>query len=198
VKRAIDIAAALLGIVVSLPLMVLVALVVLFTMGRPVLFLQERAGWHGRTFRMYKLRTMTLDRDAMGTLLPDADRLTPTGTFIRRTSLDEVPQLLNVLRGEMSLVGPRPLLPEYLPRYNAYQARRHEVRPGMTGWAQVNGRNTLEWADRLAMDVWYVENRSFRLDMKILFMTISRVFSREGVSAEGHATVSEFKGEHLP
>lgn len=194
VKRTLDIAAALLGIVVLSPLMLAVGLVVLVTMGTPVLLVQERAGWHGRTFRLYKFRTMTTGRDASGELLPDADRLTRAGAVIRRTSLDELPQLLNVLRGEMSIVGPRPLLPEYLPLYTEQQARRHDVRPGITGLSQVAGRNALSWEDRLRLDVEYVERRSLWLDARIVIKTVAVVFRQRDVAHPGSATMPKFVG----
>ncbi|MCE5191377.1 MAG: sugar transferase [Actinomycetia bacterium] len=193
-KRTIDITAALLGIVLLSPLMLVVGLVVLFTMGKPVLFVQERAGWHGRTFRLYKFRTMTIDRDASGELLPDADRLTRAGAVIRRTSLDELPQLINVLRGEMSIVGPRPLLPEYLPLYTERQARRHDVRPGITGLSQVAGRNALSWEDRLSLDVEYVERRSLWLDASIVLQTVAVVSQQSDVAHPGSATMPKFSG----
>lgn len=163
-------------------------------MGKPVIFRQLRVGRLEQTFTFYKFRTMTVERDATGSLLPDAHRLTPVGRFLRATSLDELPQLWNVLKGDMSLVGPRPLLPKYLPRYNGFQRRRHEVKPGITGWAQVNGRNTLSWDEKFEMDVWYVNNRSFRLDLKILWLTLLRVLRCDGISQPGHATMPEFKG----
>ncbi|NLC37040.1 MAG: sugar transferase, partial [Alcaligenaceae bacterium] len=159
-----------------------------------VFFRQVRPGLHGKPFRMIKLRTMTDARGPDGTLLPDADRMLPFGRFLRSTSLDELPELWNVLKGDMSLVGPRPLLMEYLPLYTPEQARRHEVRPGVTGWAQVNGRNAISWEEKFALDVWYVDCRSFWLDLKILGMTVMSVLKRDGVSAAGEATVSKFKG----
>lgn len=193
-KRTIDIVAALLGIVVLSPLMLVVGVVVLVTMGKPVLFMQERAGRHGRSFRLYKFRTMTNECDASGSLLPDADRLTHTGAFIRRTSLDELPQLFNVLRGEMSIVGPRPLLPEYLPLYTEQQARRHDVRPGITGLSQVAGRNALSWEDRLRLDVEYVERRSPWLDASIVIKTVAVVAQHSDVAHPGSATMPKFVG----
>ena len=164
-------------------------------MGPPALFRQQRPGRNGERFTLLKFRTMRDATDAAGQPLPDAERLTPLGEFVRRSSLDELPQLLNVLRGDMSLVGPRPLLMEYLPLYSARQARRHEVRPGITGWAQVNGRNALGWPEKLEMDVWYVENRSFLLDLKILLLTVGRVLARSGISQPGAATMEKFRGE---
>ena len=185
IKRALDTAAAALGLLLLAPLMALLALLIRASMGRPVLFRHQRPGLHGRPFTLYKFRTMTDARNAQGELLPDADRVTPLGRFLRSTSLDELPELWNVLRGEMSLVGPRPLLLSYLDRYTPEQARRHQVLPGITGWAQVNGRNALEWEKRLAMDAWYADHCSFWLDARILVMTLLKVISREGVCEDG-------------
>lgn len=193
-KRLIDMllaSAALL--LLSLPLL-LIALVVRLRLGSPVLFRQERPGLHGLPFTMIKFRTMTDGCDSTGQILPDAQRLTGIGRFLRATSMDELPELWNVLRGEMSLVGPRPLLMEYLPLYTLEQARRHEVRPGISGWAQVNGRNALSWEERLALDVWYVDHRNFFLDLRILWLTLRKVLVREGITAPGEATMSKFKG----
>jgi lipopolysaccharide/colanic/teichoic acid biosynthesis glycosyltransferase len=193
-KRAFDlITATVLLAVLALPL-ALLALVIRVRLGSPVLFRQQRPGLHGRLFLMIKFRTMTDARNAQGELLPDAERLTALGRALRASSLDELPELWNVLWGHMSLVGPRPLLPEYLPLYNAHQARRHEVRPGITGWAQVNGRNALSWEDRFDLDVWYVDHQSFALDLRILALTVRKVLLREGISAPGEATVSRFTG----
>ena len=194
IKRGFDVAGALAGLVLLSPVLVVVALLVRMKLGAPVLFVQERPGRGGRPFRMIKFRSMTDATDGAGRARSDAERLTPFGRRLRATSLDELPELWNVLRGEMSLVGPRPLLMAYLPRYSPEQARRHAVRPGITGWAQVNGRNALEWRDRLAMDVWYVDHRSFLLDLRILAMTFGRVWRREGISAAGEATMREFMG----
>lgn len=180
-------------LVFLLPLLVLV-LLIRYNLGSPFFFRQTRPGLHGRPFEMVKFRTMTDERDADGNLLPDAERLTKFGKFLRSTSLDELPELWNVLKGDMSLVGPRPLLMEYLPLYTKEQARRHEVRPGITGWAQVNGRNALSWEEKFALDVWYVENQSFWLDIKILWLTVKKVLVREGISATGEATMSKFTG----
>lgn len=193
-KRVIDVGTCLLGLLPAAVVGAIVGLAVWLSMGRPVLFRQVRPGRYGRLFEVLKFRTMTDARAADGTLLPDSQRLTRLGRFLRKTSLDELPQLWNVLRGEMSLVGPRPLLPEYLDRYTPEQARRHEVRPGITGWAQVNGRNATTWEERLRQDVWYVDNWSLWLDFKILWMTVVKVLRREGVSKEGHATMPEFMG----
>jgi lipopolysaccharide/colanic/teichoic acid biosynthesis glycosyltransferase len=178
----------------ALPLLVL-AWQVRRKLGSPVLFTQVRPGMHGKPFRMVKFRTMTDACDASGALLPDAQRLTTFGRFLRASSLDELPELWNVLRGEMSLVGPRPLLMEYLPLYSPQQARRHEVRPGISGWAQVNGRNAISWADKFALDVWYVDHRSLWLDVRILWLTVRRVLARNGISAAGEATMPRFEGD---
>lgn len=172
----------------------LVGCLVRFHFGRPVLFRQERPGLHGAAFTLLKFRTMTEDRDRLGRLHSDKIRLTHIGRFLRTTSLDELPELINVLKGEMSLVGPRPLLMEYLDRYTPIQQRRHEVKPGLTGWAQVNGRNALTWEDKFAHDVWYVDNLSLRLDLKIVLLTIWKIFKLEGISQRGHATAQKFMG----
>lgn len=194
-KRTFDlVCAAILLIVLGLP-MALIAVLVRVQMGSPVLFRQLRPGSGGELFEMVKFRTMRDALDKDGRPLPDAERLTEFGRFLRASSLDELPELWNVLKGDMSLVGPRPLLPEYLPLYSHEQARRHEVRPGMTGWAQVNGRNALSWSAKFALDVWYVDNRSFALDLKILWLTASKVLSRDGISAAGEATMPPFRGE---
>lgn len=195
IKRFIDIGIAAVALLLAAPLLLVVAIAVRVNLGSPVLFRQQRPGLHGRPFTMVKFRTM---RDAIGRdgkSLPDAERLTPFGKLLRSTSLDELPELWNVLRGEMSLVGPRPLLMEYLDRYTPEQARRHEVRPGVTGWAQVNGRNALSWDERFRLDVWYVEHRSLRLDLKILTRTLTMVLRRTGVNAHGEATMSLFEGK---
>ncbi len=181
-------------LILAVPLAVL-AWQVRRKLGSPVLFTQVRPGLHGKPFRMVKFRTMTDARDATGALLTDAQRLTPFGRFLRASSLDELPELWNVLRGEMSLVGPRPLLMEYLPLYSPEQARRHKVRPGITGWAQVNGRNAISWADKFALDVWYVDNHSLWLDLRILWLTVRKVVVRDGISAEGEATMPRFEGD---
>jgi len=195
IKRVVDIAGASVGIILLAPVMLAVALLVLLTMGRPVLFRQQRPGLRGKPFTLYKFRTMRDARTASGELLPDDLRLTTFGKWLRSTSLDELPELFNVLKGEMSLVGPRPLLMEYLPRYSPEQARRHEVKPGITGWAQVNGRNALTWEEKFRMDVWYVDHWNLWLDMKILLLTIWKVLKREGISAEGSATMPMFMGD---
>jgi lipopolysaccharide/colanic/teichoic acid biosynthesis glycosyltransferase len=194
VKRAFDVIVAATALLfLALPL-ALLAWRVRVALGTPVLFRQVRPGRHGRLFKLAKFRTMTDERDASGGLLPDASRLTPFGRWLRATSLDELPSLWNVLKGDMSLVGPRPLLVEYLPLYSSEQARRHEVRPGITGWAQVNGRNALTWEQKFELDVWYVDHRSFWLDLRIMLMTVCKVFVREGISAKGEATMPRFTG----
>lgn len=192
-KRVFDFLVAFCALAVLWPLLLVVAVFVRLKLGSPVLFRQERPGLNGEVFTLLKFRTMIDARGADGRQLPDRERLTPFGRFLRSTSLDELPELWNVLRGEMSLVGPRPLLVQYLERYSSRQSRRHEVRPGLTGWAQVNGRNAQSWDDRLEMDVWYVDNRSFWLDLKILFRTVVLVFAREGISDQGEATKAEFR-----
>jgi lipopolysaccharide/colanic/teichoic acid biosynthesis glycosyltransferase len=194
VKRFIDLLTAIcLLFGLALPLLAL-ALLIRRKLGSPVLFCQVRPGLHGRLFTMVKFRTMTDECGPDGALLPDAQRLTPFGRFLRASSLDELPELWNVLKGEMSLVGPRPLLMEYLPLYTPEQARRHEVRPGITGWAQVNGRNAISWSDKFALDVWYVDHRSLWLDVQILWRTVRKVLVRDGISAAGEATMPKFTG----
>jgi len=194
VKRAFDLILSVPAAVLLLPVALVVALMIRTRLGSPVLFGQVRPGKDGKPFRMIKFRTMTDARDSEGRLLPDAQRMTPFGQFLRSSSLDELPELWNVLRGEMSLVGPRPLLVEYLPLYSPAQARRHEVRPGVTGWAQVNGRNALSWEEKFAADVWYVDNRSLWLDLRILALTVLAVLGRKGISAAGEATMPPFTG----
>jgi sugar transferase EpsL len=193
-KRVLDISVSFVFLVVIAPVMICVTLLIAVFIGLPVFFVQERPGLHGLPFRVIKFRTMTDAVDAAGVSLPDADRLTRLGLLLRRLSLDELPQLINVLKGDMSLVGPRPLLMEYLPLYTKEQARRHDAPPGITGWAQVNGRNAIDWERRLELDVWYVDHASFLLDMKILVATFVKVITRQGVSAPGEATVSKFRG----
>lgn len=193
-KRCIDITVSLVMLVLLSPVLAVIAWQIRRSMGAPVLFRQTRPGHRGQPFQMIKFRTMKDAVDASGQALPDAERLTPLGEFLRSTSLDELPELWNVLKGDMSLVGPRPLLMEYLPLYTPAQARRHEVRPGVTGWAQVNGRNALGWDEKFKLDVWYVDHRSFRLDMKILLLTVHKVLQRDGVSADGEATMHRFTG----
>lgn len=193
-KRAIDIVGALAGLIILGPVMLMVAVLVRWNLGAPVLFRQARPGLNGYPFVMLKFRTMRDAHDADGNPLADADRLTRVGRFLRATSIDELPELWNVLRGDMSLVGPRPLLMDYLPLYTAEQARRHEVRPGITGWAQVNGRNALSWDDKFALDVWYVDHQCITLDLKILMMTVAKVLRRDGIAAEGEVTMPRFTG----
>jgi len=193
-KRLFDLILALPFLILIFPILVCIAAAVRVKLGTSVLFCQVRPGLGGKPFNLYKFRTMTDAKDASGHLLPDAERMTPLGTFLRSTSLDELPEFWNVVKGDMSLIGPRPLLMEYLPLYNERQARRHEVKPGLTGWAQVNGRNALKWEDRLEMDAWYVDHQSFRLDLKILWMTIWTVLKRRGISQEGSATMEPFRG----
>jgi lipopolysaccharide/colanic/teichoic acid biosynthesis glycosyltransferase len=193
-KRLFDACAALVLLsLLAVPLLVLVLLIRL-RLGSPVFFRQMRPGLQGKPFEMVKFRTMTDASDSHGLLLPDGQRMTPLGRWLRATSLDELPELWNVLRGDMSLVGPRPLLMEYLPLYSSEQARRHEVLPGVTGWAQVNGRNAIDWEQRFALDVWYVDHRSFWLDLRILWLTVRKVLQREGISAQGEATMPKFRG----
>ena len=193
-KRAVDIVGASAALLLLSPVLAIVAIAVRVRMGSPVVFRQARPGRNARPFTMTKFRTMTDRRGPDGALLPDAERLTRFGRFLRRTSIDELPELFNVVHGDMSLVGPRPLLMEYLPLYSPEQARRHEVRPGITGWAQVNGRNAVTWEEKFALDVWYVDHRSTRLDFEILGKTIAQVFAGHGVSAPGHATMEPFRG----
>ncbi|MEB5260270.1 sugar transferase [Pseudomonas aeruginosa] len=194
IRRLFDIVASLLGLLLLSPVILFVAWQIRRKLGKPVLFRQVRPGVGGHPFEMIKFRTMRDAVDANGNALPDVERMTPFGNFLRSTSLDELPELWNVLKGDMSLVGPRPLLMEYLPLYSVEQYRRHELRPGVTGWAQVNGRNALSWEEKFELDVWYVDNRSFWLDLKIILMTLKKVFVREGISADGEATMSKFTG----
>lgn len=195
-KRFFDVLLAVLTLLLlALPLLGLIWLV-RNKLGSPVFFRQTRPGLHGKPFEMVKFRTMTDERSPDGLLLPDAVRLTSFGRFLRSTSLDELPELWNVIKGDMSLVGPRPLLMEYMPLYTSEQARRHEVRPGITGWAQVNGRNAISWEDKFMLDVWYVDNRRLWLDIKILWLTVRKVLIRDGISAQGDATMPVFKGNH--
>lgn len=193
-KRCSDLFLSILLFGFFAPILISVLILIRIKLGKPVLFKQQRAGLKGRPFYVYKFRTMTDKRDEHGNLLPDEKRLTKLGRILRKYSLDELPQLWNVIKGDMSLVGPRPLPVEYLPLYTPEQARRHEVRPGITGWAQVNGRNAISWEEKFALDVWYVDHRSFWLDLKILWMTLIKVFKAEGISQPGHATMPEFRG----
>lgn len=193
-KRIVDILGAALGLCLLSPVLILVALLVHYRMGSPVFFHQTRPGRYGQPFQMIKFRTMCNSTDMNGNLLPDAERLTGLGHFLRSSSLDELPELWNVLKGDMSLVGPRPLLMEYLPLYSPEQFRRHEVRPGISGWAQVNGRNAITWDEKFALDVWYVENRTIWLDLRVIWLTIHKVIKRDGISAGGEATMPKFTG----
>lgn len=194
IKRILDIISSLLAIIILSPLLAVTAVLVKTKLGSPVLFKQERPGKDEKIFTLMKFRTMTDERDENGELLPDEVRLTKFGKFLRSTSIDELPELFNILKGDMSVIGPRPLLVEYIPRYNEHQHRRHEVRPGLSGWAQVNGRNTVSWEDKFDMDVHYVDNYSFAMDVKILFMTVLNVIKKEGISSETSATMEVFMG----
>lgn len=194
-KRLLDLGVSLIFLSLFFPVYLVIAIMVRKKIGSPVLFRQERAGLNGKPFTIYKFRTMTEQKDEKGNLLPDEKRLVPFGLFLRRTSLDEIPEFFNVLKGEMSLVGPRPLLVEYMERYSPEQKRRHLVKPGITGWAQVNGRNNISWEEKFEYDLWYVDNWNVLVDLKILFITVLKVFKREGINAEGYATMPEFKGE---
>ncbi|WP_057940625.1 sugar transferase [Acetomicrobium hydrogeniformans] len=193
-KRPLDFVLSLGAIIILSPILLLIALLVRIKLGSPVIFKQQRPGMNEKIFTLYKFRTMTDERDEKGELLPDEMRLTDFGKFLRASSLDELPELFNILKGDMSIVGPRPLLIEYLPLYNAHQRRRHEVRPGLTGWAQVNGRNAISWEEKFNYDVEYVDNLSFFLDVKIIFLTIMKVLQREGINQEGRATMEPFRG----
>ena len=193
-KRLLDIILSLAALMVLLPILLLTAVLVRIKLGSPVIFRQERPGRYGKIFRLYKFRSMTDDRDETGNLLPDDLRLTRFGRLLRSTSLDELPELLNILRGDMSIVGPRPLLVKYLPLYNDEQKHRHDVRPGLTGWAQVHGRNLLSWEDKFRCDVWYTRNISFVTDVRIVLLTVKCIFAREGISSETAATMEEFLG----
>lgn len=197
VKNTLDRLVAAIALIVLSPVILVVAIAIYFRIGRPIIFTQPRPGKNGHIFTFYKFRTMTDERDTDGNLLPDEDRLLPFGEWLRQTSLDELPQLWNVIKGDMSFVGPRPLMVEYLPRYNAEQAKRHDVMPGITGWAQINGRNDISWEDKFKFDVFYVENWSFWFDLKILFLTALKVVRKEGITQEGFATCEEFKGSNL-
>lgn len=193
-KRLFDMFASGLGLLLLAPVILVIAILIHRKLGTPVLFRQTRPGLNGKPFKMVKFRSMLDATDKQGNLLPDDQRMTPFGNFLRSTSLDELPELWNVLKGDMSLVGPRPLLMEYLPLYSKEQYRRHDVRPGVTGWAQVNGRNAISWEDKFKLDVWYVENQSFLLDLRILFLTVKKVLVRDGISGDGEATMSRFTG----
>ena len=195
IKRFFDLTATVPSVIILSPVLVLIGILVRLKIGSPVLFKQIRPGFHGKPFIIYKFRTMTDDLDGNGNLLPDGERLTRLGRFLRMTSMDELPEFFNVIKGDMSIVGPRPLLMQYLDRYTPEQARRHEVKPGITGWAQVNGRNAISWEDKFKLDVWYVDNQSAWLDVKIILMTVWQVLKREGISAKGEATMEEFRGQ---
>lgn len=194
IKRLFDFVVALLACIILSILLAVIAILVRYKLGSPIIFKQERPGLHGKSFFVYKFRTMTDQQNADGELLSDHDRLIKFGMLLRKLSLDELPQLFNVVKGDISLVGPRPLLMEYLPLYTSEQMRRHEVRPGITGWAQVNGRNAISWEEKFMLDVWYVDNRSFLLDIAILFSTVLKVFRSEGINQSGRATMEKFKG----
>jgi len=196
-KRIFDFLAALLGLLILSPIFLFVMTGLFFANKGKPFFFQRRPGKNEKLFKIVKFKTMTDEKDLHGNLLPDEKRLTKLGNFVRKTSLDEIPQMLNVLVGDMSLIGPRPLLPQYLPLYTTLQKRRHEVRPGITGWAQVNGRNAISWEEKFNLDIWYVENYSFLLDIKILFLTVKKVIIREGISADGEATTTPFKGTKI-
>ena len=193
-KRLFDFLASLIALIILSPIIALIAWKIRKNLGSPVLFRQTRPGLNGKPFEMMKFRTMKDALDQQGNPLPDSERMTPLGDKLRNSSLDELPELWNVLKGEMSLVGPRPLLMQYLPLYSKEQSRRHDVRPGVTGWAQINGRNAISWEEKFALDVWYVDNRTFWLDIKIIFMTVKKVFGKEGISADGHVTIEPFTG----
>jgi undecaprenyl phosphate N,N'-diacetylbacillosamine 1-phosphate transferase len=194
-KRAFDLIGSLLGLIMLSPLLVVV-FVSLYLLGKQAIFWQLRTGKNGRIFRLYKFRTMNNNRDADGHLLPDSSRLTCFGRFLRNSSIDELPQLINIMKGEMSFIGPRPLLPEYLNIYSKMQTKRHNVKPGISGWAQVNGRNTLSWEEKFNLDIWYVDNMSFTLDLKIFYLSIISVIKKKGISKEGHATTEAFNGHN--
>lgn len=196
-KRLFDIAVSATGLIISAPITLTAAAVIAKKLGKPVLFRQVRPGQDGKPFEIYKFRTMSDKRDENGELLPDDQRMTPVGTFIRKSSIDELPQLINVLKGDISLVGPRPLLMEYLPLYNDEQKKRHNVKPGITGWAQVNGRNAISWDEKFKLDVWYAENQSFKLDMYIIYKTIINILQHKDINAPNHVTAEKFKGNKV-
>jgi lipopolysaccharide/colanic/teichoic acid biosynthesis glycosyltransferase len=198
VKRLFDLCVSVLALAFLWPVLLAVAILVRVNLGSPVLFVQQRPGYHGKPFKMFKFRTMTDATDAAGNILSDSERLPRFGTILRSTSLDELPEIWNILKGEMSWVGPRPLLMEYLPLYSDVEARRHEVRPGITGWAQINGRNAIRWDEKFKLDVWYVDNRSLKLDLYIIAVTALRVFQRHGVSAHNEVTMPVFTGRENP
>lgn len=193
-KRIIDFLVAFIGLIVLSPVFIVVLIILYFQNNGKPFFFQTRPGLNERMFNIIKFKTMTDKKDSQGNLLPDSERLTKVGSFVRQTSLDEIPQLINVLKGDMSLIGPRPLLPQYIPLYNEFQMRRHEVRPGITGWAQVNGRNAISWAKKFELDVWYIDHLSFVMDCKIIFLTFKKVIKKEGINKEGQATTEAFNG----
>lgn len=193
-KHILDISVSIIALIILLPIIIIFCILIRLKLGSPIFFTQVRPGLHGKPFKMIKFRTMTDVRDENGNLLDDSQRLTPFGKLLRSTSIDELPELINVIKGDMSLVGPRPLLMEYLPLYSEHQHKRHLVRPGITGWAQVNGRNAISWEQKFDYDVWYVNNQSLLLDLKILALTVKKVLVREGISAEQHVTIERFKG----
>ncbi|MCZ8539059.1 sugar transferase [Psychrobacillus psychrodurans] len=196
-KRTFDFIISFIALILLSPFMGVISILIYFKIGSPVLFKQERPGLNDRSFIVYKFRTMTDERDETGEMLPDHARITTFGIFLRKLSIDELPQLWNVFKGDMSFVGPRPLLVEYLSLYNERQAKRHEARPGITGWAQVNGRNAISWGEKFELDIWYVENQSFLLDLKILLLTVKKVFIKEGITEEGQATITKFQGNKI-
>ncbi|BBD88949.1 sugar transferase [Staphylococcus caprae] len=196
-KRAFDVAVSSSGLILSSPIILGASILIAKKLGKPVLFKQTRPGQYGKPFQIYKFRTMTDAKDENGELLPDEQRMTPVGRFIRNSSIDELPQLINVLKGDISLVGPRPLLMEYLPLYNQEQKKRHNVKPGITGWAQINGRNAISWDAKFKLDVWYVENQSFKLDMYIIYKTIVNTLQKKDINAPNHVTAEKFKGNHV-
>ncbi|MDR6733821.1 sugar transferase [Sphingobacterium sp. 2149] len=195
-KRLIDFIVAFLALLILSPVFMIVTIGLYFANDGKPFFFQSRPGLNEKIFKIIKFKTMNDKKDADGNLLPDADRLTPIGAFVRKTSLDEIPQLINVLKGDMAIIGPRPLLIQYLPLYNAVQRRRHEVRPGITGWAQINGRNAISWSRKFELDIWYVDHVSFKTDLKVFFLTFKKVFKSEGISAEGHVTIEPFNGKN--
>lgn len=195
-KRLIDFIIAFLALLILSPIFIIVTIGLYFANDGKPFFFQSRPGLNEKIFKIIKFKTMNDKKDAAGNLLPDADRLTPIGAFVRKTSLDEIPQLINVLKGDMAIIGPRPLLIQYLPLYNAVQRRRHEVRPGITGWAQINGRNAISWSRKFELDIWYVDHVSFQTDLKVFFLTFKKVFKSEGISAEGHVTIEPFNGNN--
>ncbi|MBU5271941.1 sugar transferase [Staphylococcus caprae] len=196
-KRAFDVAVSSSGLILSSPIILGASILIAKKLGKPVLFKQTRPGQYGKPFQIYKFRTMTDAKDENGELLPDEQRMTPVGRFIRNSSIDELPQLINVLKGDISLVGPRPLLMEYLPLYNQEQKKRHNVKPGITGWAQINGRNAISWDAKFKLDVWYVENQSFKLDMYIIYKTIVNTLQKKDINSPNHVTAEKFKGNHV-